>query len=78
MWRRASKRKNKSADTIRRDIKPTHWTLGWSLEPELGFDDGTYLPRKAALLLNPEYFDENGNPKLDMLPIGEAKHKKKR
>lgn len=53
--------------------QPTHWTLGWSLEPELGFDDGTYLPRKAALLLNPEYLDENGNPKLDMLPIGKPR-----
>jgi hypothetical protein len=50
--------------------KPTHWTLGWSGDLELGFADGTYLPRKAALLLNPEYFDENGNPKMDMLPIG--------
>ena len=50
--------------------KPTHWTLGWSLEVELGYDDGTYLPRKAALILYPEYFDENGEPILDMLPIG--------
>ena len=50
--------------------KPTHWTLGWSLEPELGYDDGRYLPRQAALILYPEYFDENNEPKLDMLPIG--------
>lgn len=50
--------------------KPSHWTLGWSLEAELGFDDGKYLPRKAALILYPEYFNENGNPKMDMLPIG--------
>jgi hypothetical protein len=44
--------------------------LGWSLEAELGFNDGKYLPRKAALILYPEYFDESGNPKMDMLPIG--------
>lgn len=50
--------------------KPTHWTLGWGLEPELGYDDGRYLPRQAALILYPEYFDENNEPKLDMLPIG--------
>lgn len=50
--------------------KPTHWTLGWSLEAELAFDDGKYLPRKAALILYPEYFDENGEPILDMLPVG--------
>ena len=49
--------------------KPTHWCLGWSLQPELAFGDGTYLPRKAALIFYPEYFDENGNPKMDMLPI---------
>ena len=51
--------------------KPTHWTLGWSLEAELGFSDGKYLPRKAALILYPEYFDEQGEPILDMLPIGQ-------
>ena len=49
--------------------KPTHWCLGWSLDIELGFDDGKYLPRKAALILYPEYFNENGEPKLDMLPM---------
>lgn len=54
-------------------LEPTHWTLGWSLEPELAFDDGTYLPRKAALLLNPEYFDENGEPILDKLPVGKPR-----
>lgn len=53
--------------------KPTHWTLGWSLEPELGFDGGTYLPRKAALLFYPEYFDENGKPILDKLPVGKTR-----
>lgn len=49
--------------------KPTHWCLGWSGHLELGFDDGMYLMRKDALLFYPEYFDENGEPKLDMLPI---------
>lgn len=49
--------------------KPTHWCLGWSGHLELGFDDEKYLPRKAALILYPEYFDENGDPKLDMLPM---------
>lgn len=53
--------------------KPTHWTLGWNLDVELGFADGTYLPRKAALILHPEYFDEHGEPILDMLPIGKIK-----
>ena len=63
-WFRFKKPKNKPTND-----HPTHWTLGWGGTLELGFDDGTYLPRKAALLLNPEYFDENGEPKLDMLPI---------
>lgn len=53
--------------------KPTHWTLGWSLDVELGFSGGKYLPRKAALLLHPEYFDENGEPILSMLPVGKPK-----
>ena len=53
--------------------KPTCWTLGWSFNVELGFDDGTYLPRKAALILYPKYFDENGEPILEMLPIDEPK-----
>ena len=48
---------------------PTHWTLGWGLDVELGFDDGMYLPRKAALILYPEYFNEHGEPILDMLPM---------
>ena len=52
--------------------EPTHWTLGWSMDLELGFDDGTYLPRKAALLLYPQYFDENGEPIKDALPIGRS------
>lgn len=49
--------------------KPTHWCLGFSLDLELGFDDEKYLPRRAAVILYPEYFDKNGEPKLDMLPI---------
>ena len=49
--------------------QPTHWTLGYSLDIELGFSDGKYLPRKAALLLYPEYFDEDGNPIIDKLPL---------
>jgi hypothetical protein len=53
--------------------KPTCWVLGWSLDMELGFDDGKYLPRKAALLLYPEYFDENGEPIRDILPLDEPK-----
>ena len=56
--------------------KPTHWCLGWSLNMELGFDDGKYLPRKAALVLYPEYFDDNGEPIKDMLPLDEPKLKK--
>ena len=57
--------------------KPTHWTLGWSLDIELGFNDSRYLPRKAALILYPEYFDENGEPILDMLPIGKLNNSRK-
>lgn len=53
--------------------KPTHWTLSWGLTIELGFANGTYLPRKPAILLYPEYFDEKGEPKIDMLPLGEEK-----
>lgn len=49
--------------------QPTHWTLGWSFNLELGFDDGKYLPRKAAILLYPQYFDEKGEPIKDALPI---------
>lgn len=56
--------------------KPTHWCLGWSLNMELGFDDGKYLPRKAALVLYPEYFDDNGEPIKDMLPLDKPKSKK--
>lgn len=53
--------------------KPTHWTLGWSLDVELGFNDGTYLPRRVALILYPEYFNENGEPILNVLPVGKPK-----
>lgn len=58
--------------------KPTHWCLGWSGNLELGFDDGKYLPRKAALILCPEYFNESGEPKLDMLPIDSLELAEKR
>jgi hypothetical protein len=64
------KKKNQKSD------HPTHWTLGWDLSLELGFDDGTYLPRKAALLFYPQYFDEKGEPIKDSLPIGNNKNKK--
>lgn len=53
--------------------KPTHWCLSWALTLELGFNNGKYLPRDAALILYPEYFDKNGEPKLDMLPIDNPK-----
>lgn len=58
--------------------KPTHWCLGWSGNLELGFDDGKYLPRKAALILYPEYFNESSEPKLDMLPIDSLELAEKR
>ena len=48
---------------------PIYWTLSWIGTVELGFVDGKYLPRKAALLIYPDYFDENGEPILDKLPI---------
>lgn len=50
-------------------IKPTHWCMSWGGTVELGFDDGTYLPRDAALILYPQYFDEKRNPILEKLPI---------
>lgn len=45
------------------------WTLGWSGDIELGVGDGFYLPRKSAILLHPEYFDEKGEPVLGKLPM---------
>lgn len=50
-------------------MKPTHWCMGWGCTVELGYQDGTYLPRKAALILYPEYFNENGEPILEKLPF---------
>lgn len=50
-------------------MKPTHWCMSWSVTVELGFDDGTYLPRDAALILYPDYFDNEGNPILEKLPF---------
>ena len=58
--------------------QPTHWTLGWGFTLELGFDDGTYLPRKAAMLLYPQYFDEKGEPIKSALPIGRSRHDRER
>jgi hypothetical protein len=46
---------------------PICWTLSWSGTIELGFADGTYLPRRAGLILHPQYF-KDGEPILDMLP----------
>lgn len=54
---------------------PTKWVLGWSGDIEIGFDDGKYLPRKAALILYPEYFDEQGNPIKDKLPFDKPKER---
>lgn len=48
---------------------PSCWTLGWSGQIELGFEDGTYLPRKTALLLFPEYFTYSGCPIYEKLPF---------
>lgn len=48
---------------------PTHWCMGWAGTVELGYQDGTYLPRAAALILHPEYFNEDGKPILEMLPF---------
>lgn len=52
---------------------PTHWCMGWSGTVELGYQDGTYLPRKAALMLHPEYFNEDGEPILGKLPFDRPK-----
>lgn len=51
---------------------PNYWTLSWSCDVELGFPDGNYLPRRAAQILHPKYFDDLGNPKLDMLPMDDG------
>ena len=48
------------------------------MDIELGFAGGKYLPRKAALILYPEYFDEHGEPIKDMLPFGYEIEKKPR
>ena len=58
----------KNKNKVKAD-RPTHWTMGFSLDLELGFGDGTYLPRKAAVLLYPQYFDENGEPIKSALSI---------
>ena len=50
-------------------VRPTHWCISWGGTVELGFADGTYLPRVAALILYPEYFDKNGEPILESLPM---------
>lgn len=64
------KQAEKELQTERRGgSMPTHWCISWSGTVELGFDDGTYLPRRAAVLLYPEYFDEKNNPILSMLPM---------
>lgn len=64
-----SKFKKRVVKNKDKNKKPTHWTLGYSFKPELGFDDGTYLMREAARILYPEYFNEIGEPRLDMLPL---------
>lgn len=51
---------------------PNHWALSWGGTIELGFPDGTYLPRKVALIIHPQYF-KDGEPILDMLPIDKPK-----
>lgn len=48
---------------------PIYWTLSWIGTVELGFADGKYLPRKPALIIYPEYFDDKGEPILDKLPM---------
>ena len=53
--------------------RPCCWTLGWDMDIELGYSDGRYMPRRAALILYPEYFDSNGNPIKDMLPFAKPK-----
>lgn len=53
--------------------KPTHWTLGWSGTLELGFPNGKYLPRRAAIILYPQYFDKKGEPIKSALPIGRSR-----
>ena len=51
---------------------PDCWTLSWSGTIELGFPDGTYLPRRVALMTHSEYF-KDGEPILDMLPMDKPK-----
>ena len=51
---------------------PDCWTLSWSGTIELGFADGTYLPRRVALITHSEYF-KDGEPILDMLPMAYEK-----
>lgn len=65
-WRKKKKEKS---------LIPTHWCLGHDFKPQLGFDDGTYLPREAGKIFHPEYFDKNGEPKMDMLPLDGQKRR---
>ncbi len=53
-------------------MKPTHWCMSWAGTVEIGFDDGTYLPRKAAIILYPEYFDDKNEPIISMLPMDQG------
>lgn len=54
--------------------QPINWCLSWAGTVELGFADGTYLPRDAALILYPEYF-KDGEPISEMLPFDMPKIK---
>ena len=49
--------------------QPINWCLSWAGTVELGFADGKYPPRDAALILYPEYFNENGEQILEKLPF---------
>lgn len=62
------KKKKNDSDTPVKNV-PAYWCIGWSGSIELGFKNGTYLPRKAALILYPEYFDSEGNPDMEKLPL---------
>ena len=45
------------------------WTLGWDREIHILFEDNKILWGDADRILYPEYFDENGEPLLDKLPM---------
>lgn len=48
---------------------PICWTMSWAGNICLGFADRKYMPNSFATHFYPDYFDENGKPILNKLPM---------